>query len=309
MPGVAVHTLLAHRVLDHWSKKQSAPFDPSSPANRNAFLNGCMGPDMGLFPGGCPLVTDMVHYLKTADLPRAMMNLAKSDLELAFAWGWASHVLADIIIHPIVNQGVGDLLKGDPQTKIAYNLDPQAHARVEMGVDGFFCYHRPLAEPRKFNPIFDASSIEFLSAAFDETYGEVVTADELLNSHRACAKHSRTVMRANWVNGARHHRKRLESRHWAFYFFVFVPVRTLLGLLRPKSPLYGILTTADPPQWLIEAFDRAIDQFPAQFFDLVENKMANLQNANLDTGETTSNYDLADATLVEVQKRLKDGPV
>ena len=108
MPGMAVHFQLAARVLDAWPDPNE--FDPSDTQVRNAFLNGSIGPDMGFYPGGFALPTDLAHYLSTGALARSLVNEARTELERAYAWGWVTHILADVEPHPLVNQGAGELL-------------------------------------------------------------------------------------------------------------------------------------------------------------------------------------------------------
>jgi len=48
------------------------------PALRAAFLAGTVGPDMGMYPGGEPLFSDLAHYVRSGELARALVRAARS---------------------------------------------------------------------------------------------------------------------------------------------------------------------------------------------------------------------------------------
>src|SRR5262245_36459925 len=100
MPGIIVHTLLGTQILDRWrADPTNTPFRPDDDSLRATFLSGSMGPDMGMFPGGDPLFSDLAHYVRSGELTRTLVREARTDPQRAFAWGWATHVLADSLIH------------------------------------------------------------------------------------------------------------------------------------------------------------------------------------------------------------------
>ena len=74
MPGVAVHFVLADRVLSRWrgdgveGASSLPPFDVSDPASLNAFYHGAVGPDLGYFPGGHRLLSDLAHCVRPAQV-------------------------------------------------------------------------------------------------------------------------------------------------------------------------------------------------------------------------------------------------
>ena len=105
------------------------------------YLLGCVGPDipyMGNFENN-PFsnnndVADSLHYHKTNQLPLQGLALAKkeftdgnselADSLFAFFIGYASHLIADGIIHPFVRDMVGD-----------YEPNKKAHRSLEMKLD------------------------------------------------------------------------------------------------------------------------------------------------------------------------------
>ena len=96
MPGPALHFLFAGSVYREWQAAPlAAPFEPGA-ATRNAFLHGSLGPDMGYFPGADPLLSELAHHARTGAFCRALVHEARTDPGRAFAWGWVTHVLADV---------------------------------------------------------------------------------------------------------------------------------------------------------------------------------------------------------------------
>lgn len=106
-----------------------------------AYLMGSLGPDlpyMGNFDNnpwsGNDAVADDLHYKKTNQVPLKGLELAKKamengDVELAqtrfaFFLGYASHLIADGIIHPYIRDTVGD-----------YEVAKTEHRTLEMKLD------------------------------------------------------------------------------------------------------------------------------------------------------------------------------
>src|SRR5262249_28003489 len=84
--------------------------------------------------------------------------------------GWATHVLADVWIHPLVNRGVGRMLgRGGPEG-LTYAEDPVPHVRVELGLDAYYAGSGEL--PGRIRPTFllDPGGVNFVAEAYDETY-------------------------------------------------------------------------------------------------------------------------------------------
>src|ERR1051325_103079 len=56
---------------------------------------GAIAPDMGYFPLGSRLFTDLVHYVRSGDFVNTLLNEARDVNEYAFALGFLSHYMAD----------------------------------------------------------------------------------------------------------------------------------------------------------------------------------------------------------------------
>jgi hypothetical protein len=114
MPCATIHLHLADRILSHWEERpRLAPFPVGEPALRDAFLHGTLAPDMGFVPGVDRFLSDLAHYIAPAELTRSLLRGARTPREEAFAWGWAGHVVGDVVLHPMVGRAVGERLLGD----------------------------------------------------------------------------------------------------------------------------------------------------------------------------------------------------
>jgi hypothetical protein len=289
MPGIAIHTLLALNVLDGPQHRRDAlPFAADDAASRNAFLSGCMGPDMGLLPGADPLISDACHYIQSGELTRNLVRLASSDVERAFAWGWVTHVLADILLHPLINRRVGELRGADSGTEVPYADDAVAHLQVELGLDGVFFYRLERTEQRFYMAPFRSSASNCLAAAYEATYGDVFSAASLITSHRASARYSGLLVSLSRLVGTRMHGRFVPLSLWPMYALGYLPARVVTAVFRPDSLLYGATHSLKPPDWLVEEVDRAIVEFGDRFAELLDDGLQCLPNYNLDLGRVES---------------------
>jgi len=189
MPLPSVHYRLGALALEEWSERpHAAPFDLLDPHSRNFFWQGTLGPDTGLFPGGEPSFALRAHHERTGDLTRVLLASASSDAERAFAWGWLTHVLADVALHPLINRYALRLafIRGDDPE------DPQAlaaaHGRYEVGLDVHVLARDAGVRRVRLRHAFDGAAIEYLARAFETTYGISVDRVALLRSHRAVTR-------------------------------------------------------------------------------------------------------------------------
>ena len=67
---------------------------------------GCLVQDMGYYPFGNKLFSDLVHYVRTGDFVVNLLNEAQDVNEYAFALGALAHYTSDITGHPAVNASV-----------------------------------------------------------------------------------------------------------------------------------------------------------------------------------------------------------
>lgn len=179
MPQPALHMLLAGATLRHWHRKPAhAPFETRSADAANAFLVGSLGPDLGLFPGGAAEFSVIAHSGRSGELVRALFRHAATDTQRAFAWGWLSHVLADVAVHPLVNRA------GAESAGTADKCNLADHVRVEVGLDAWYGSRHAVLRRLRLGPAFDTADLAFLSHAFRDTHGYHVTPVQLARMQR-----------------------------------------------------------------------------------------------------------------------------
>ena len=99
---------------------------------------GSLIQDLGYYPFGNRLFSDLVHYVRSGDFVQALLDEATDVNEYAFALGALGHYTADIVGHPTVNAAVAQefpKLKAKYGPAITFEQDPKAHIRTEFGFD------------------------------------------------------------------------------------------------------------------------------------------------------------------------------
>jgi len=122
------HFLIGLKVLEGTPEGE----DPGASCFRS-FLGGVQGPDVFFYPGGERSFGEVTHGEGAFALAEAMKKAARTPPEGAFAAGWRLHLLADDVIHPLVDRWVCERFPRrcacDPSRY------PAGHHRVEWGID------------------------------------------------------------------------------------------------------------------------------------------------------------------------------
>lgn len=272
MPCATIHLLLAGRMLDDWRAHPGrAPFPASRPEAARAFLHGALAPDMGFVPGTDRLVSEAAHYLAPADLSRGLIASAGTIEEIAFAWGWATHVVGDVEIHPLVGRAVGEALHGDPARRVDALEDVATHVSLEVGLDITFFASDPSIPRPPSGPHFDGRGIRHLAEALEETYGVGWNPARLLADHRRAVSLTRWWPNALGLLGRRP-----------------IPARPVIAILRRaigrEGAARGFFHPRRPQGWVVEEVRRIAADFPRTFQDVVDDGLAGMANRNLETG-------------------------
>lgn len=287
MPSVSLHLVLADKVLAGWdSDPGSAPFDPGDRLAVNAFYQGALGPDLGYFPGGYRMLSDLAHRVRTADLTRCLVDSGRSSVERAFSWGWVAHFLADRAIHPLIGRGVGEWIHGDRDRFVDGSEDLETHIRVETGVDVLYLEESALRPSGPMMPVFDRETIRFLQRAYRETYAVEIGKHLLIGSHLAVVRRARQAIVVTRllgrIQGIGQQPPTMAGVRW-----LLQRARTLvhdrLGL---ESLLLAYLNPISPPSWLAEEVRGEVDRFGELFTEEYESGLARLENCDLDSGLT-----------------------
>jgi Zinc dependent phospholipase C len=99
---------------------------------------GCLIQDMGYYPFGNKMFSDLVHYVRSGDFVEALLSESTDINEYAFALGALAHYTADIAGHPAVNAAVAvefPELRAKYGPVVTYAEDNKAHIRTEFGFD------------------------------------------------------------------------------------------------------------------------------------------------------------------------------
>jgi hypothetical protein len=185
MPLPSVHFLIARIPLLHWlGEPTRAPFDVTDAAARNAYFQGALAPDMGLFPGGKAMLSELAHGVHGSALARALVVTARTDVQRAFALGWATHMMTDDMLHPAIDSHAARLVARAGGAADDHALLAVAHVRAELGLDVFVHARNPEVRALRLRPCFDALSIRYLADAYRATYGLSLNGKWLLRSHR-----------------------------------------------------------------------------------------------------------------------------
>jgi hypothetical protein len=99
---------------------------------------GCLVQDMGYYPFGNKMFSDLVHYVRSGDFVQALLAESTDINEYAFSLGAMAHYAADIVGHPVVNAAVGrefPELRKKYGPSVTYAQNKKAHIRTEFGFD------------------------------------------------------------------------------------------------------------------------------------------------------------------------------
>lgn len=152
--------------------------------------------DLGYYPHGSKEFSDLVHYVRSGDFVRALLQDSQNADEYAFALGALAHYTSDITGHPAVNRAVAiefpKLKKKFNSDKITYWENTSAHIQTEFGFDmDEVAKHRYTTDNYHDFIGFKVAN-GLLERAFHETYG--LTLDQALpNSKKAIESYRHAV--------------------------------------------------------------------------------------------------------------------
>lgn len=289
---------------------------------------GCLIQDMGYYPYGSRLFTDLTHYVRTGAFVSALVAEAATLDEYAFALGATGHYAGDANGHPMgTNRAVplayprlrrryGDL--------IAYADDPRAHLRVELGFDVVQLATGRYRAPAYVDLIGFEVSTPLLERAFRRTYG-LEMKDLFTDLERAVGSYRRTVSyllpemtRLAWKSKQEEIRQLDPSASEANFVFRFPRseyqrrfgsrepkpglaerVGAFLARVLPKVGPLKVLAPKLPPKegerLLRESFTASVENYRALLAEV--GTAAALEDVNLDLGPApvkAGEYTLAD---------------
>src|ERR1700736_3856434 len=136
---------------------------------------GAIIQDMGYYPHGSHLFSDLAHYVRSGDFILALVRDSKDLDGYAFALGALAHYAADNDGHRIATNRAVPLLYPKLQKKygdtVSYEQDPLAHTKTEFGFDVLEVAHESYAPDGYHDLIGFEVSQDLLDRAFQQTYG------------------------------------------------------------------------------------------------------------------------------------------
>jgi zinc dependent phospholipase C len=297
---------------------------------------GAIIQDMGYYPHGSHLFSDLTHYVRSGDFILALLRDAKDVNGYAFALGALSHYAADIdghrvgtnravpILYPRVKKKYGDI--------VTYEQNPGAHLKTEFGFDVMEIAQQHYAPDSYHDFIGFEVAVPLLEQAFQETYGldlkSVLTnQDKVLGSYRRDVstlipratriawtlkkddilktvptmtkkKFLYNLSRASYEKSwGRDYLRPTFREKCAAFFIRLIPKIGPLRVLKLSRP------TPETEHMFEASFNAALDRYKV-LLGQVKTGQPDVQNENFDTGETTppgkySMNDHAHAKLLE----------
>jgi len=300
---------------------------------------GCVIQDLGYYPFGSHLFSDMVHYIRTGDFVNALIRDSQDLNEYAFALGALAHYAADNQGHRVaVNLAVPMLypkLRAKYGDTITYDQNPPAHLKTEFGFDVLEVAKGRYAPDNYRGFIGFEVSKPLLEKAFQETYSLSLKSvfsdfDLSVGTYRySISKAIPTATKVAWETNKDQIQKDIPGitkqkflyhisrssyeKNWGqkyqkpgfkveFLAFLFrlVPKVGPFSVFRFKTP-------TPPAEKLFEAsFNGSVTDYEHFLHEQRDSGKIDLVNDNFDTGTVTGpgQYPLADKTYAELLDKL-----
>ena len=346
-PVCSAYSVLTHEeIIDLMWKQQIEPrllarFPNATPQdlkNAHAYAyGGSVIQDIGYYPFGNEVFSDLTHYVRTGDFVEALINDSQDINEYAFALGALSHYVSDINGHPYINLSVGieyPELARMYGPAVPYDVDHKAHLRTEFGFDVLQVAKGRYAPENYHDFIGFAVSNSLLERAFYETYG-LKLSDIMPNEQLAINTYRRSVSQvipemtkvALLVKGDQLQRevpnfdrqhflyqlsKADYQKNWGSGYKKPGPGAHIMAGIFKIVPKVGPLRAIDfkePTTRTENLYFKSVDQTVFEYgkaLHEVPNSDLQIPEINLDTGKPTKlgEYPLADATYRELLDEL-----
>jgi len=301
--------------------------------------------DMGFYPFGSQLFTNLAHYVRSGDLVRNMLDEAHDRNEYAFALGALAHYVADIkghsegtnramaSVYPELAAKFGDF--------ITYEEAPKQHTQLEFAFDVVQLAAGRYRSDTYHDFIGFQVNKPVLERAFHKTYGlelsqVIFNVDLAVGSFRFSVQQLiPTAARAAWHAERKQIRKlspRARRRDYVyrqsprafrreygvayekpgFGARVVSKLVKVLPKIGPLKPFAFRLPTPEAQKFFKQSFSDVMEEYCAALkreqSSLSSNKAPALPNYDFDTGHATKvgEYPLADETYGELVRKLAE---
>ncbi|HWJ90460.1 MAG TPA: zinc dependent phospholipase C family protein [Flavisolibacter sp.] len=351
IPGKsAAYSVLTHEALidANWDKtilpalKQKYPSATEEDLKKaRAFAyGGAVAPDMGYYPFGSKLFTNLVHYVRSGDFVQSLLDEQKSLTDYAFALGALCHYMADTYGHPLGTNRSAPIIYPEVGRKfgpvVTYAEDKTSHLRTEFGFDVLQTARGNYASQTYHNYIGFSVADTLLMTAFQKTYGlELKTVFPKLSlaigTFRWSVKNLfPSITRAAWVMKKKDIRKsqpRAHSRDFIYRMHrkqynhefgserertgVFAHILSYFIRILPKvGPLKALKFKTPGPEaekLFVQSFDTVLYHYTVFVTDRMPHSH-HLPDIDFDTGKKTlfGEYPLCDDTYRSLLLKLKE---
>jgi len=300
---------------------------------------GAVIQDLGYYPLGSHLFTDLTHYVRSGDFVKALIETARDVNEYAFALGALAHYESDTAGHPIAVNHVVPLLYPKTREKFGDDVlyvDARArHVMVEFAFDvsqvarGAYVaqeYHRRIG--------FEVAE-EALARAFVETYGlelkdVLLSVDLAIGTYRYAIGHTIPEMtRLAWRDKREEIEKHSPDTEESVFVYNLTPSeydrdfgtmyrkpgllsRALAFLIKivPKVGPFRPLAFTPLPQPAEDLFLESVSEAHARYrtaLEMLGRGELELANIDFDTGQPPSRTrnPLVERTYADLLQRLE----
>jgi hypothetical protein len=300
---------------------------------------GCMIQDMGYYPFGNRLFSDLVHYVRSGDFVQALLSEATDVTEYAFALGALAHYTSDITGHPSVNAAVAQgfpKLKAKYGPQVTFAQNKKAHIQTEFGFDVVQVAEHRYTSDSYHNFIGFQVSKPVLERAFLKTYGiemkdvfssvdlsigtfrhsissviPEMTRVALLLKKDELVKEDPTFSKKKFLFNLK--RTDYEKEWGKGYQKPGIGARILAVLFRlvPKiGPFKAVgfkMPSPETETLYLKSVNNTVDQYGINLRDLKADKLS-LANTDFDTGKPTvaGEYGLTDEAYAKLLDKLAD---
>jgi hypothetical protein len=299
---------------------------------------GCVIQDLGYYPLGSQLFSNLLHYVRSGDFVAILIRDAQDIDEYAFALGALGHYVADTAGHPLaVNRSVALMypkLKAKFGSSVTYMQSPKSHVLVEFSFDVVQLAAGAYAPEAYHSYIGFKVAKALLERAFLETYG-IEMKDLFLNEDLAIATYRHAIgttipemTKVAWAKkraqieqanpGIKRERfvfnlprQEYEKRFGRDYAKphglarVFGFIYSLVPKIGPFKAFSFTVPSPEAERLFLESFIVTRDRFRASLDELRAGRLG-LADTDFDTGKATARgeYPLADTTYDQLLDKL-----
>ena len=297
----------------------------------HAYLyGGAIIPDIGYYPFGSMLFTNLLHYVRSGDFIQATLDEAQDVNEYAFALGLLCHYYADKFGHELGTNLAVPVLFPDERKKngdtVTYEEDKTKHIKVEFGFDVIQTVKGNYASKEQHDFIGFKVSEPVLKRAFLKTYGFELndvfkslpvavetfrfTVKQLIPelAKDAWKVRSGAITKINPLAEKSSYTKRYDRKEYNKEFgkpqLKSSVLSVILGIIPKVGPFAG-LKFKEPNEEVEKIFDKSFKAILTNYtamLDRMKNESVKPENINFDTGKKTEQHEyvLADKCYYEL---------